>query len=256
MRTDEWRASSPAQSDRVRPKTVPFSSAVDLRQSGKRPYRFACYPSEKLRLLSPSKLLFLPGASGSTAFWQPLANHLTTDVQKVILGYPGFGQEPAASDVNEFDDLVRMVVSRIDQPTALIAQSMGGVIAIRAALEKPDLVTHLVLTVTSGGLNTRELGAQNWQDAFVNANPTFPTWFVSFNSDLTREIGKISQPTLLLWGDADPISPVAVGQRLLELLPHARLHVTHGGNHNLACDHAIQLAPLVDAHLSCNGLRD
>jgi pimeloyl-ACP methyl ester carboxylesterase len=201
-------------------------------------------------LLSPSKLLFLPGASGSTEFWQPLAHQLTTDAQKEIVGYPGFGQEPASANVNDFDGLVRMVVSRIDQPTALIAQSMGGVIAIRAALEKPDLVTHLVLTVTSGGLNTRELGAQNWQDAFADANPTFPKWFVSFNSDLTGKIGKISQPTLLLWGDADPISPVAVGQKLLELLPQAHLHVIRGGNHNLACDHALQLAPLVDAHLS------
>lgn len=204
----------------------------------------------------PSKLLFLPGASGNTAFWQPLANELTTDVQKMILGYPGFGQEPAAPDVNDFDDLVRMVVSHIDQPTALIAQSMGGVIAIRAALEKPELVTHLVLTVTSGGLDTRELGAQDWQEAFVDANPTFPKWFVSFSADLTTEIRRISQPTLLLWGDADPISPVAVGQRLLELLPQARLHVVSGGNHDLARDHALALAPLVDSHLSLGSLRD
>ncbi|MGO4158727.1 alpha/beta fold hydrolase [Cupriavidus sp. YAF13] len=203
---------------------------------------------------TPSKLLFLPGASGDTAFWQPLANQLTTDVQKMILGYPGFGQEPAASDVNNFNDLVRMVVSHIDQPTALIAQSMGGVIAIRAALEKPELVTHLVLTVTSGGLNTRELGAQNWQEAFVNANPTYPKWFVSFNSNLTSEIRKVSQPTLLLWGDADPISPVAVGQQLLELLPHAHLHVIPGGNHDLARDHALKLAPLIDVHLSSGSL--
>lgn len=199
---------------------------------------------------TPSKLLFLPGASGNTAFWQPLANRLTTNAEKVILGYPGFGQTPAAQDVNNFDDLVRMVVSHIDQPTALIGQSMGGVIAARAALERPDLVTHVVLAVTSGGIDTKALGAEDWRDGFVDANPLLPDWLVSFRSDLTHKLVGIVQPVLLLWGDADPFSPVAVGQKLLDLLPNARLHVTSGGNHDLARDHAVELAPIVDVHLT------
>lgn len=198
---------------------------------------------------APSKLLFLPGASGNTAFWQPLANLLTTPARKVILAYPGFGREPAAPDVNNIDDLVRMVVSHIDRPTALIAQSIGGVLAIRAALQKPDLITHLVLTVTSGGIDTRALVIY-WRSGFINANPTFPNWFTSFNVDLTDELSRIERPVLLLWGDADPISPPAVGQRLLELLPDARLHLVPGGDHNLAREHASELAFLVDTHLS------
>jgi pimeloyl-ACP methyl ester carboxylesterase len=201
-------------------------------------------------LHAPSKLLFLPGASGNAAFWQPLANQLTTDAEKVIVGYPGLGQEPPAPNVKGFDDLVRTVVSQIDQPTALIAQSMGGVIAICAALEKPELVTHLVLAVTSGGIESRELGARDWRAGLVESNPSLPEWFVSFKSDLTHELGGITQPVLLLWGDADPFSPVAIGQRLLELFPNALLHMTSGGNHNLAHDHAPRLAPVVDAHLT------
>jgi pimeloyl-ACP methyl ester carboxylesterase len=201
-------------------------------------------------LRNPSKLIFLPGASGNTAFWLPLANRMTTDAEKVILGYPGFGQEPASPDVTGIDDLVRTVVSHIDQPTALIAQSMGGVLAVRAALEKPEPITHLVLAVTSGGIDTEGLGAKNWRAEFVEANPSLPPWFVSFKSDLTREMSRITQPVLLLWGDADPFSPVAIGEKLLELLPNARLHVISGGNHDLARDHALDLAPIVDAHLA------
>ena len=211
---------------------------------------------ENQNLHAPSTLLFLPGASGNTAFWQPLAGQLKHPATQVFVGYPGFGQAPVAPDVNDIDDLVRMVVSRIDRPTALIAQSMGGVIAIRAALEKPDLVTHLVLTVTSGGLDTRALGAADWQNEFIQANPTFPDWFTSFKADLTDALGRITQPVLLLWGDADPISPVAVGERLAELLHDAQLHVISGGNHNLAHEHALQLAPLVDAHLLRRGASD
>jgi pimeloyl-ACP methyl ester carboxylesterase len=54
---------------------------------------------------------------------------------------------------------------------------------------------------------------------------------------------------LLLWGDRDPISPLAVGERLRVLAPDARLHVVAGGEHDLAVTHAGELAPLVAAHL-------
>ena len=101
----------------------------------------------------PSQLLFLPGASGSTAFWQPLAGLLTHPAERRIVGYPGFGDTPHDPAVDDFDSLVRHVLETIDRPTAVIAQSMGGVIAMRAALDKPALITHLVLTVTSGGLD-------------------------------------------------------------------------------------------------------
>lgn len=200
-------------------------------------------------MLAPSKLLFLPGASGNTEFWKPLANRLNNRADKANLGYPGFGQEPATQNVNSFYDLVRMVVSHIDQPTALIGQSMGGVLAAYAALERPHLVTHLVLAVTSGGIDTNSLGAQDWRDGFVATYPSLPNWFLSFKSDISLELKEISQPVLLLWGDADPFSPLTVGHRLLELFPNARMHIVSGGNHDLANAHAQQLAPLVDAHL-------
>ncbi|MBN3789076.1 alpha/beta fold hydrolase [Burkholderia sp. Ac-20353] len=197
----------------------------------------------------PSQLLFLPGASGSTAFWQPLADQLAHPAARRIVAYPGFGAEPADPDIRDFDGLVQHVLRHIDRPTAVIAQSMGGVIALRAALAKPELVTHLVLTVTSGGLDMQGLGAQDWRTSFVAANPRLPDWFVTFRADLSDELSRIAQPTLLLWGDADPISPVAAGRRLVERLPDARLHVVAGGQHDLAAVHARELAPLVDAHL-------
>ncbi|MDR0240565.1 MAG: alpha/beta hydrolase [Burkholderia sp.] len=197
----------------------------------------------------PSQLLFLPGASGSTAFWQPLANLLTHPAERRIVAYPGFGDTPRDPAVDDFDSLVRDVLEKIDRPTAVIAQSMGGVIAMRAALDRPERVTHLVLTVTSGGLDMAGLGAQDWRAGFAEANPQLPDWFLTFRADLSREIGRIAQPTLLLWGDDDPISPVAAGRRLLERLPDAQLHVVPGGRHDLAAVHAQALAPLVDAHL-------
>ncbi|MFJ2994572.1 alpha/beta fold hydrolase [Pandoraea sp. NPDC087047] len=198
----------------------------------------------------PSQRLFLPGASGSLAFWEPLAGLITGDATKSVVGYPGFGNVPPSFDLPDFEALVQHVVNRIDQPTEILAQSMGGIIAIRAALAKPDLVTHLVLSVTSGGLDMVSLGAAEWRDDFLKAYPNVPDWFASHHSNLEAEISKVTQPTLPLWGDADPYSPVAVGAKLLAALPNATLHVVADGHHDLAFAHAAALAPLVNAHLS------
>ncbi|TDG10888.1 alpha/beta fold hydrolase [Paraburkholderia guartelaensis] len=195
---------------------------------------------------TPEQLLFLPGASGNKAFWQPLSGRLATPVARRFVGYPGFGGEPADPAVASIDAIVQRVLAMLDQPTALIAQSMGGVIAVRAALEKPQFVTHLVLSVTSGGIDTAALGAQNWRAGDTSA---FPEWFVSFHTDLSNQIASVTQPALLLWGDNDPLSPVAVGERLNALLANSTLHVVRGGEHDLASVHAEALAPLVDAHL-------
>jgi poly(3-hydroxyoctanoate) depolymerase len=198
----------------------------------------------------PSRLLFLPGASGNVQFWSPVANLLAHRAEKIHLGWPGFGPTPPDPRVNGLDDLVAMVVGRIDRPTALIAQSMGGVIAIRAALAKPGQVTHLVLAATSGGVDMAHLGAQNWRPPFIEANPSFPHWFTDYHEDLAPTLSALNIPTLLLWGDADPISPVRVGRHLASLIPKAQLHVIPGGNHDLAIIHAGDIASLVDAHLS------
>lgn len=126
---------------------------------------------------------------------------------------------------------------------------MGGVIAVRAALARPDSITHLVLCATSGGLDMSALGAQDWRAEFLAANPAAPRWFVDDRSDLSAFLPAIAVPTLLLWGDADPISPVAVGERLHRLLPNSRLAVIAGGTHDLAITHADEVARLIDAHL-------
>lgn len=198
----------------------------------------------------PAQLLFLPGASGDTGLWQPVADLLQHPAARVHVGWPGFGPTPADPSCQGFGDLVAAVLGRIDRPTALIAQSMGGAVALRAALARSDLVTHLVLAATSGGLDVAALGAVDWRAGFLAANPTLPTWFATHREDLSAQFPTITAPALLLWGDADPISPVAVGQRLAALLPHARLEVVVGGGHDLARVFAAQVAQWVDAHLS------
>lgn len=198
---------------------------------------------------TPTKLIFLPGAGGNPSFWQPVANLLGHTASRVLLGWPGFGVVPKNNDVQNMDDLIELVVAEIDQPSALIAQSIGGIIAIQAALKRPELITHLVLAATSGGVNMSDLRIDDWRPAFIDANPTLPRWFVDYNDDLSDSISALNAPALLLWGDADWISPVEVGLRLKGLLPDSCMHVLTGGEHDFANKFAVQVAPLIDAHL-------
>jgi len=203
----------------------------------------------------PSKLYFLPGALGRMDYWVPAAELVQYPAEKIHFGWPGFGPTPPEQDVKGIDDLVRKVVSKLDAPSALVAQSMGGIIAIRVALARPDLVTHLVLAATSGGMDIKKLGAQDWRPLVRSDHSGLPHWFIDYHEDLSERLPDIKIPVLLLWGDRDPISPVAVGEKLAALLPQAELHIIPHSDHDLGFTHAIKVAALIDQHLQATSRR-
>ena len=196
-----------------------------------------------------TKLFFLPGALGRTEFWHPVANLLTYPGEKVHVTWPGFGGVPPDPHIRELDDLVTRVVDQIDQPSALIAQSMGGVVAMLVALQRPELITHLVLAATSGGMDLASLDGEDWRPSILASHPGLPDWFINYREDLTPRLSTLHMPTLLLWGDSDPISPVKVGQRLTALMPRSELQVVPGGEHDVCCAFADLVAPVIDRHL-------
>jgi len=195
------------------------------------------------------RLLFLPGAGGNASLWEPVAWGLSHAGPREFVGWPGFGGVPLDPTVTGLEDLVERLLARLNDSVILFAQSMGGVIALRAALSAPSQVRALILSVTSGGIDLSELGAADWRPPFERANPGLPRWFLDARDDLTSEIQRIRIPTLLLWGDADPISPVSVGQRLSALLPDAELVVVPGGTHDLVSERANEVLPHIERHL-------
>lgn len=194
-------------------------------------------------------ILFLPGAGGAPEFWRPVAERLPASMPYQLVGWPGLGVQPHDPAVQGFDDLVRLVRERLVEPVDLVAQSMGGVVAARLALEMPDKVRRLVLTVTSGGVDMAGLGASDWRGDYRRSNPQAAAWVTEQRVSPDLPVERIAAPTLLLWGDDDPISPVAVGRHLQARLPSATLHVVRGGGHDLARTHAAEVAPLIVRHL-------
>lgn len=196
-----------------------------------------------------TEIVFLPGAGGSADFWCPVADRLPSQGRHRFLGWPGLGNEPAAPGITGMDDLVGLLLSGLSAPVDIVAQSMGGVVAVKVALAAPQLVRRLVLTATSAGVPMADLGAVDWRPEYRAAYPAAARWIEEPTPDLSAVLPAISAPTLLLWGDADVISPVAVGERILGLLPVARLHVIAGGGHDLAQTHAEEAATAIGRHL-------
>ena len=98
-------------------------------------------------------LIFLPGASGNTTFWQPVIQRLLQDDSSIVVAYPSFGDYPDDVDVQNFEDLQDYVLNQIQQSSVVVAQSMGGIFAVQAALQKAEQVQALVLVATSGGID-------------------------------------------------------------------------------------------------------
>lgn len=198
-------------------------------------------------------LIFLPGASGNIEFWQPVISLLSSDYTKHIIAYPEFGGVPAQADIQNFDDLQRYVVHSIDrfseqQPSIVVAQSMGGIFAVQMALKYPKQVKALVLVATSGGIDLSRFNVADWREDY-QLTFSVPDWFVSHRSALDYQLDKIQCPILLIWGDQDPISPVSVGRYLEKQFKLTRLEIIEGGQHDLAFEYAKQVADLIEGFI-------
>ncbi|KJH61598.1 alpha/beta fold hydrolase [Acinetobacter calcoaceticus] len=194
-------------------------------------------------------LIFLPGASGSTTFWHPLIEKLPQQYHTKIIGYPGFGDTPESVEVKNFKDLTNYVLNQINDDSVIIAQSMGGIFAVAAALQKPQLVKGLVLIATSGGIDLERFNVRDWREAYRQAFFKYPDWFVTTNINYEEFLSDISVETLLIWGDNDLVSPVQVGQYLNQKFENSTLYVVKNGDHQLAEKHADEVSVQIETYL-------
>lgn len=186
--------------------------------------------------------VFLPGTSGHGAFWDPVRNEMSK-VDGVAIDWPGLGGNPPVAGVSSFSDLVPLVIEQIgDRQAVLVGQSMGGFVAMRVALERPDLVSHLVLAVTSAGVDRSVIGLPEWHPMVAGS----AAWVAEPQEPLDDLIPQVSVPTLLLWATDDEISPLPVGERLHELLPNSELVTYQSDDHWVVLEHAKDVAARIE----------
>jgi pimeloyl-ACP methyl ester carboxylesterase len=199
---------------------------------------------------APPRVLFLPGASGDGRFWHPVAQRLPVAWEKTFFDWPGLGRIPPRPEVGSLADLARLVLDGAGAgPVDLVAQSMGGVVAMMVALARPERVRRIVLTATSAGIDITPFAPEDWRPEYAQEFPAAAPWILSERPDLSARLPTVTAPTLLVWSAADPISPLGVGRRLAELLPRAELVVLPVAGHMFARDQADLVAPHVHRHL-------
>ncbi|MGZ8708166.1 MAG: alpha/beta fold hydrolase [Gaiellaceae bacterium] len=114
---------------------------------------------------SGSPVVLLHGLGGSAANWVRVFPGLVARHRVVALDLPGHGGSPTLSrgaGVGDFATAVAGALDELDTGPALVAgHSFGGHVALRLALQRPDLVAGLLL-VSAAGISTGTAAARRY----------------------------------------------------------------------------------------------
>jgi pimeloyl-ACP methyl ester carboxylesterase len=186
---------------------------------------------------------------------------------KVILPYhPGFGESGDDPLLTSMDDYVQHYVELFDalglKSAALVGASMGGYMATSFAIAYPRRVSKLAL-VSPAGISSPEFPMGNRRDMapddlpgmfIVNRDLIKPFWpdrwneraareeqsagktfgpSSTFGPKLLRRIGRVTMPTLVIWGKEDRLLPVGLAALWGKAIPHATMRIVEGAGHLL-----------------------
>ena len=227
-------------------------------------------------------VVLVHGLGGRAEDWRNLAPQLARAGYRVYMpDLPGFGRsERPASFSYSVRDQAHIVIGFMDvmhlERVDLGGWSMGGWIVQLIAGQIPARIERLILFDSAGlhidpDWDTRLFTPSNPTeldelDALLMPNPPKVPGFVARDilrvshhgawvvrramaSMLTGQdatdplLPALTMPVLIVWGDQDHITPLAQGQAMLKLVPHAELDVFPGCGHLAPVDCANQIAP-------------
>jgi len=191
-------------------------------------------------------LVLLHGYGVSGYLWQRALPYLTQQRKVFVVDLPGHGRSKLTQPwrLREVAPLLAIWLRQMKlAPIALVGHSMGGAIALHLTAHAPELVEQLVL-VDAAGLPFRVplpvLAARSVRSMFQPGGGGYPwplvrdilrrprlrlLWQAAQQlkrSDFSTELATITIPTLIIWGEHDPLIPLEVGKALSMALPHAR----------------------------------
>jgi pimeloyl-ACP methyl ester carboxylesterase len=97
-----------------------------------------------------SPLVLVHGLASSSRYWEPHFETLGQSYRVIAPDLLGFGRSPKPFDgaytpEQHLAALTAQIERRVDRPVTLVGHSMGSVLALRLAVERPDLVERLLL---------------------------------------------------------------------------------------------------------------
>jgi 2-succinyl-6-hydroxy-2,4-cyclohexadiene-1-carboxylate synthase len=114
-------------------------------------------------------LVLLHGFGGTHRAWDRVVEHLPAErYRPLALDLPGHGDRVDAPRPIDFDGCVASVLERSPERFVLVGYSMGGRIALHAALAAPERVTRLVLVSGTAGIeDDGERAVRSERDHFL-----------------------------------------------------------------------------------------
>jgi pimeloyl-ACP methyl ester carboxylesterase len=98
-------------------------------------------------------VVFLPGIMFHRRCWQPVIPAVVAaGFSAVTVDFRGQGESPPAADGNDYATHTRDVIALIERlgvaPVHLVGVSWGGTVTLRAALDRPDLLSSITCIAT------------------------------------------------------------------------------------------------------------
>lgn len=210
-------------------------------------------------------LILIHGAGGNHLFW-PAEMRRISGIKVIAIDLPGHGNSPGSS-ASTIQSYVQQLLDWMDavgiSQAALAGHSMGGAIALHLAIFHPDRVCGLALISTAAKLevSARLLELTQNPDSFHEAiktilqysfSPQTPerlrqlaearmtevTWQTLHNDflachvfDLTEYLNQVDQPTLVICGEEDQMTPLRYSQQLVTGIRGAHLEILLGLGH-------------------------
>ncbi|HZQ83980.1 MAG TPA: alpha/beta fold hydrolase [Acidimicrobiales bacterium] len=162
-------------------------------------------------------LLLLHGFTGSSLDWTDVVGDLSTDRRLVTYDQRGHGDSTNTGDPASYtiDALVTDLAAVVDQlglaPFDLLGHSMGGIVAMRYALARPDTLRSLIL-----------------MDTFAAPTGGIPATWIDFVVGQARESGMTAVAEMFLsYIDQAPNADQLTPERREELAGRLRYKLTH-----------------------------
>jgi len=199
-------------------------------------------------------VVLVHGLSGSTRWWIRNIAALAREYRVYLVDLPGFGAMRRLRHHFVLAEAAAWLAAWMKavglEEAHLGGHSMGGYVCLRLAAQRPEAVRRLVLVAPAGVPARRPLfghlvplllAARHATPSFLpvlayDAVRTGPVtlWRAARDllaEDVREDLRSIEAPTLLIWGEKDPLIPPAVGDLLREEIPNSRLLLLQRAGH-------------------------
>ena len=210
-------------------------------------------------------LVFVHGLADQGGSWFRMVSDFD-DRRVIVVDLPGHGESPSrGGEVLDDAALGRLFevfdAAATDEPLTLVANSLGGWVAMEYALAHPANVKRLILANSAGIEHdidplllmptTRDEARRTVSTIFGDATPPMPgfvldqiiersgesvianSWDRQDDADfLDDRLSQLHTPTTLVWGSADLIFDLDYARRLDARLPDSSLSVIDGCGHS------------------------